>query len=294
MICNCVIELILPNSTWEVQLELWPKVYHYISEKEEHTARTAWNSWPIDFPGFCSVICIVLLWPAIWCTISYVMTGGLYDSLLCLHEITASSYLSRFNLQWCKLALKSPCLADDLDNDTHDMLLVLPNFEIGSQSWCSWQDAVIIGSRLDSISTGQACRLALHGKILMGSETAEDFGGILKVFKVRRKEGQVEKISSDGRTAICKGLFKKESDPSAFMGMKVCTSILNLFFWHKRDRMLLDKDFLLGISFNPWPNLAMKRRLHNNLLGMISWAFLFQHSPQCNVNWLVFYVVMSD
>lgn len=44
----------------------------------------------------------------------------------------------------------------------------------------------------------------------------------LKVYKLKRREGCVERLlTPEGYTAVCKGFFKKDSDFSAFIGLKV-------------------------------------------------------------------------
>lgn len=81
------------------------------------------------------------------------------------------------------------------------------------------QNALIIGSRLDSASTGQSCRLAMHGRLIKFNR--EEELGALKVYKLKQRHGLIDRVLPDGRTAICKGLFKRDSDISAFIGMKV-------------------------------------------------------------------------
>lgn len=44
----------------------------------------------------------------------------------------------------------------------------------------------------------------------------------LQVYKVKQRTGRIERyLSTDGRSAVCRGFFKRESDFSAFIGMKV-------------------------------------------------------------------------
>ena len=43
----------------------------------------------------------------------------------------------------------------------------------------------------------------------------------LKSLQVKERQGVIERIQPDGTTAVCKGLFKKETDMSVFNGLKV-------------------------------------------------------------------------
>lgn len=43
----------------------------------------------------------------------------------------------------------------------------------------------------------------------------------LRIAKLKAKHGVIERVGRDGRTAICRGMFKKETDLSMFRGMKV-------------------------------------------------------------------------
>ena len=43
----------------------------------------------------------------------------------------------------------------------------------------------------------------------------------LRVAKLKAKHGVIERVGQDGRTAICRGMFKRETDLTAFRGMKV-------------------------------------------------------------------------
>ncbi len=51
----------------------------------------------------------------------------------------------------------------------------------------------------------------------------------LRVFKVKRREGVVERLlANDGSCAVCKGFFKKESDFSPFIGLQVEPLVYNV------------------------------------------------------------------
>ncbi len=86
-------------------------------------------------------------------------------------------------------------------------------------------DALLIGSRLDldtAHSASSTCRLALHGRLAATFESAEP-PATLKIFKRKQREGAVERWV-DERTAIGRGMFKKETDISLFENMAVSTS----------------------------------------------------------------------
>lgn len=93
------------------------------------------------------------------------------------------------------------------------------------------QNALLIGSKLDDSSSGQSCRLAMHGRIVSTLNPSDpNKQQTLQVFKLKSKIGAIERNLPDGKTAICKGFFKKESDFTAFIGMKViyCHQFLNI------------------------------------------------------------------
>ena len=54
--------------------------------------------------------------------------------------------------------------------------------------------------------------------------------------QVKRREGTLDRIDRDGRGAIGRGLFKKETDTAAFVGMQAHSVFLDLImhaslFW---------------------------------------------------------------
>ncbi|XP_063283452.1 selenocysteine-specific elongation factor [Pelobates fuscus] len=82
---------------------------------------------------------------------------------------------------------------------------------------------LVIGSKLDTDIHSNTCRLAFHGVLLEGVEDkayAESFLPKLKVFKLKHKEGQVERANDD-YTVIGRSLFKKETNIQLFVGLKV-------------------------------------------------------------------------
>lgn len=82
---------------------------------------------------------------------------------------------------------------------------------------------LVIGSKLDTDIHSNTCRLAFHGVLLEGVEDknyAETFLPKLKVFKMKHKEGQVERVNDD-YSVIGRSLFKKETNIQLFVGLKV-------------------------------------------------------------------------
>lgn len=88
------------------------------------------------------------------------------------------------------------------------------------------QSSLVIGSRLDTDINLNTCRLAFHGKLL---ETTTDkdypatFLPSLKIFKMKSKEGVVERIADD-YSVIVRSLFKKETNLQTFLNLKVTLS----------------------------------------------------------------------
>uniref|UniRef100_A0A8C7E7Q9 Selenocysteine-specific elongation factor n=1 Tax=Naja naja TaxID=35670 RepID=A0A8C7E7Q9_NAJNA len=80
-----------------------------------------------------------------------------------------------------------------------------------------------IGSKLDTDIHANTCRLAFHGILLHGMEEknyTEECLPKLKVYKMKHKEGQVERLSDD-YSVIGRSLFKKETNIQMFVGLKV-------------------------------------------------------------------------
>ncbi|XP_068108832.1 selenocysteine-specific elongation factor [Hyperolius riggenbachi] len=83
--------------------------------------------------------------------------------------------------------------------------------------------SLVIGSKLDTDIHSNTCRLAFHGVLLEGTEDknyTETFLPKLKVFKMKHKEGQVERVNDD-YSVIGRSLFKKETNIQLFVGLKV-------------------------------------------------------------------------
>ncbi|KAM6062245.1 selenocysteine-specific elongation factor isoform 1-T1 [Chlamydotis macqueenii] len=82
---------------------------------------------------------------------------------------------------------------------------------------------LVIGSKLDTDIHANTCRLAFHGVLLQGMEDknyTETFLPKLKVYKLKHKEGQVERVMDD-YSVIGRSLFKKETNLQIFVGLKV-------------------------------------------------------------------------
>ncbi|XP_071984318.1 selenocysteine-specific elongation factor isoform X2 [Engystomops pustulosus] len=82
---------------------------------------------------------------------------------------------------------------------------------------------LVIGSKLDTDIHSNTCRLAFHGVLLEGAEDknySETFLPKIKVFKMKHKEGQVERVNDD-YSVIGRSLFKKETNIQLFVGLKV-------------------------------------------------------------------------
>ncbi|KAM9098806.1 selenocysteine-specific elongation factor isoform X1 [Sarcophilus harrisii] len=82
---------------------------------------------------------------------------------------------------------------------------------------------LVIGSKLDTDIHANTCRLAFHGMMLQGLEDrnyTETFLPKLKVYKLKHKEGYVERVIDD-YNVIGRSLFKKETNIQIFVGLKV-------------------------------------------------------------------------
>lgn len=85
---------------------------------------------------------------------------------------------------------------------------------------------LVIGSKLDTDIHANACRLAFQGRLLQGFEDksyAETALPQLRIYKIKQKEGQVERVTDD-YTVIGRNLFKKETNLQLFVGLKVVLS----------------------------------------------------------------------
>lgn len=85
---------------------------------------------------------------------------------------------------------------------------------------------LVIGSKLDTDIHANMCRLAFHGRLLVGFQDSQYQQAVLpkvRVYKTKVREGLVERCN-DEYTVIGKNLFKKETNIQNFAGMKVALS----------------------------------------------------------------------
>jgi len=84
------------------------------------------------------------------------------------------------------------------------------------------QDALVIGSRLEADASAAACRLAFYGRLVALVDAPERPGALarLRLLKLKARTGSVERVAPDGGSAVCKGMFKRDTDISRFVGLK--------------------------------------------------------------------------
>uniref|UniRef100_A0A1A8IM43 Selenocysteine-specific elongation factor n=2 Tax=Nothobranchius kuhntae TaxID=321403 RepID=A0A1A8IM43_NOTKU len=85
---------------------------------------------------------------------------------------------------------------------------------------------LVIGSKLDTDIHANMCRLAFQGRLLHGFEDksyVETSLPRLRIYKIKHKEGQVERVTDD-YSLIGRSLFKKETNLQLFVGLKVMLS----------------------------------------------------------------------
>ena len=84
------------------------------------------------------------------------------------------------------------------------------------------QDALVIGSRFEVDASKATCRLALYGRLAGLIDTSDPQQmRKLRIFKIKRRSGSIDRVNKDGLSAVCKSMFKKETDISVFAGLKV-------------------------------------------------------------------------
>ncbi|XP_053381410.1 selenocysteine-specific elongation factor-like [Mercenaria mercenaria] len=86
--------------------------------------------------------------------------------------------------------------------------------------------ALVIGSKLDTDIHANICRIAFHGKLLLGMSDPKYVETVLpkiKVYKTKVKEGLVERVM-DEYTVIGKNMFKKETNIATFTNLKIMLS----------------------------------------------------------------------
>ena len=85
-------------------------------------------------------------------------------------------------------------------------------------------EAVFIASRLDTDVNSKTCRIAFCGKLAHQVDTSKQHNlHNLRIYKHKQRDGIVERLQDNGRSAICKGMFKRETDLTLFMNMRVST-----------------------------------------------------------------------
>ena len=83
----------------------------------------------------------------------------------------------------------------------------------------------MIGSRFEMDASTAMCRLAFYGRLAALINQSDPVQmGTLRIFKVKRRTGSIDRVDKDGLGAVCKGMFKKETDISVFAGLQVSTS----------------------------------------------------------------------
>lgn len=80
----------------------------------------------------------------------------------------------------------------------------------------------MIGSRLEADASAAACRLAFYGRLVALVDAPDSPGALaeLRLFKLKSRAGSVERAAPDVRSAICKGMFKRDTDISRFVGLQ--------------------------------------------------------------------------
>lgn len=129
--------------------------------------------------------------------------------------------------------------------------------------------SLILGAKLDADLNTSSCRIAFHGNILHSWPISEaNTISKLQIFKIKRREGILERIEADGKAAICRDLFGKNSDMSAFIGFYIDGpngqrgKILSPFAHDGRCRVLFD--ISLEHKFQGSPvSLTYKRYLYD-------------------------------
>eukprot|EP00798_Chlamydomonas_sp_ICE-L_P015848 gene15848-21975_t len=153
------------------------------------------------------------------------------------------------------------------------------------------EDALVIGAKFDTDPHGEACRLAFYGRVVSLVDLSNDKEmQRLKVHKMKERQGQIERILPDGTSAVCKGFFKKESDITAFVGLKVVTGLgeqgviessfgksgkFRVSFSHGIDaskgRTAEDNVLTLHFKRRPkdWPSIGFQRGMGCSMIAII-------------------------
>ncbi len=88
-------------------------------------------------------------------------------------------------------------------------------------------NSMLIGSRLDTDTNINMCRLAFHGQVLWRPQDRENYAKTelqrFKVFKFKMRTGVIERASNESEV-IVKDLFKKETNIDLFVGLSAVFS----------------------------------------------------------------------
>ena len=79
----------------------------------------------------------------------------------------------------------------------------------------------MIGSRFDGDASGASCRQAFYGRLVHLLDADDPLQlRRLRIFKLKQRRGVVDRISSDQQSAVCRGMFKKDTDISLFSNLQ--------------------------------------------------------------------------
>ncbi|CEM15900.1 unnamed protein product [Vitrella brassicaformis CCMP3155] len=81
--------------------------------------------------------------------------------------------------------------------------------------------SLLMGSKFDLDAHSPSCRLAFFGRLLTPISDTDVPMSSLRVLKPKVKTGHVDRVTEDGYCVIGKDLFKKETDISQFVGLRV-------------------------------------------------------------------------
>ncbi len=126
----------------------------------------------------------------------------------------------------CHMGLRGLQVAT-LASQRHPTPRSSPRVPLPSQAWrtatrCMPLLALCTDAPTPPASPTRRTRLAFYGRLvsLVDPSKPEELSR-LRLFKVKQKQGAVERVQPDGNTAIVRSLIKKESDVAVFTGLKV-------------------------------------------------------------------------
>jgi selenocysteine-specific elongation factor len=150
----------------------------------------------------------------------------------------------------------------------------------------------ILGSRLDTDVTSGICRIAFYGSLAKTFTSKESLKEVFRVFKRKERIGTVDRIEGGEGTSgkansippgtlidslIGKGLFKKDSDINAFVGLKVVMLVSKSLVEQQQQQQQQDKSTLTittttSSSSSPLPAIATNN-LIDEAIGVIESSF---------------------